>query len=237
MALTCVAHCLATATISPPPRGPVSVARWNTEWMRLVRTGAISSKATMADDREVRYGLRLDGSESQSIVEFCEDLDSGTSLQLKAREGRAGRYRIILRANRALRPPAAPKLGSLPPHDEALCSMCAGPLRLELRPMVAQAVMPEEYGGRCWDVHFNISPMEPNGHFLLVPEIALAANRRQQRLISEDCVDLVLLGRACAGQLCVNVRRIRALLCPICSTHQTPLLDPTRPTWRFLSGC
>ena len=197
-------------TMSPPTlRGPVSVARWSAEWLELVRSGTISSTATLRDGREVRYGLRIAGSEGENeIAEFCEDLRTGDSLQLQTRVGRRGRYLVVLRANRALRPPAAPKLGWLPPHDEATCSFCSGPLRLELRPMVAQALLPET--GRCWDVHFNISPMEPNGHYLLVPEIALHANRRQQRLTTDDCIDLVLIGRACAGELCVNFNAPRA---------------------------
>ena len=197
-------------TMSPPTlRGPVSVARWSAEWLELVRSGTISSTATLRDGREVRYGLRIAGSEGENeIAEFCEDLRTGTSLQLQTRVGRRGQYLVVLRANRALRPPAAPKLGWLPPHDEATCSFCSGPLRLELRPMVAQALLPET--GRCWDVHFNISPMEPNGHYLLVPETALHANRRQQLLTRDDCIDLVLIGRACAGELCVNFNAPRA---------------------------
>ena len=52
--------------------------------------------------------------------------------------------------------------------------------------------------------------MMPEGHFLLVPEIALPANRRQQKLTPNDCVDLILLGRACGGELCVNFNAPRA---------------------------
>ena len=201
-----LAQCLVTMAApssSMPVRGPVDSGLWQAEWLRLVRAGAISSTASL-EGRTFRYGLRLD--DDGSIVEFCEDGD-GTKPSLAARASTVGGYPILLRANRALRPPAAPKLGDLVPHDEATCSMCSGPLRLELRPMVAQAVAAT---GRCWDVHFNISPMEPRGHFLLVPEIARAANRRQQKLTAEDCVDLVAIGRACASQLCVNFNAPRA---------------------------
>ena len=131
---SCFAQCLLAVT-PQSLRGPVSVARWSAEWLKLVRSGAISSKATLSDGQEVRYGLRLEDPDDE-ITEFCEQVATGTSLQLQARLDRRGRYPIVLRANRALRPPAAPKLGLLPPHDEATCSMCSGPLRLELRPMV-----------------------------------------------------------------------------------------------------
>jgi len=149
--------CLCAAAV---PRGP-SVAAWREAWYRLIEDNSLSSTATL-NGRQVRYGLRLEGGEVQ---EFCCDATDGTSLQLMASEKLVARYMVTLRANRALRPPAAPKLGELPPHDEQACSMCTGPLRLAARPMVAQAVVP--HTGRVWDVHFNISPMEPLGHFLL----------------------------------------------------------------------
>lgn len=190
-------------------RGPPSVTAWREAWLRLVQDGKISSTATLAEKR-VRYGLRLHHQDKAvaAIEEFCIDEESGASLELSDSQATIGPYEITLRANRALRPPAAPKLGDLPPHDQELCSMCTGPLRLEIRPMVAQAVVAQT--GRCWDVHFNISPMEPQGHFLLVPEITRAENRRQQRLTRADCEDLVLLGRACAAELCVNFNAARA---------------------------
>ena len=62
------------------------------------------------------------------------------------------------------------------------------PSSLEARPMVAQALLGSR---RTWDVHYNISPQEPDGHFLLVPEITLPHNRRAQRLLAQDCEDLV----------------------------------------------
>ena len=185
---------------SAAPRGAPSVAQWRAAWLDLIKNEKITSVATLGTQR-VRYGLRLSEAD-RAIEEFCVDEANGASLGLSASHAVMEPYQITLRANRALRPPAAPKLGELPPHDEASCSMCTGPLRLEIRPMVAQTLVPQS--GRCWDVHFNISPMEPDGHFLLVPEITRAENRRQQRLTRADCDDLVLLGRACEARLCVN---------------------------------
>ena len=177
MPLACLSQCVLSVVF--PSRGPVSVEKWQAEWLRLVRDGSISSTATFAD-REVRYGLCLETEASTMPEEFCVGVADGTSLQLRARSGVVDGFPITLRANRALRPPAAPKLGALPPHGSSPCFRCAlAAAAWPARPMVAQA---ELETGRCWDVHFNISPMDPLGHFLLVPEQRLAANRRQQRL-------------------------------------------------------
>ena len=179
------------------PRGPPSVASWRAAWFQLIEDGKLCSTSSV-DERRVRYGLCFEEGE---VREFCTD-EQGVSLQLRASHVQVGPYDATLRANRALRPAAAPKLGELPEHDELICSFCTGPLRLAARPMVAQSLVAQT--GRCWDVHFNISPMEPLGHFLLVPEIELPENRRPQRLTLADCVDLVHIGRACNGELCIN---------------------------------
>ncbi len=43
---------------------------------------------------------------------------------------------------------------------------------------------------RRWDAHFNISPIEKEGHFLLVPDMSQESNRRAQELTAEDCIDM-----------------------------------------------
>ena len=154
---TCLRCCILPAVHAL--RGGISVA-WRDEWNRLVESNVISSSAVYRGT-EVRYGLRLaaDG----CIEEFCQDAATGSPLELKARRGRAYiaastrrgavPIEVILRANRALRPPPAPKLGSLPPHDSDSCSMCTGPLRLADRQLVAQELLES---GRRWDIHFNV---------------------------------------------------------------------------------
>ena len=180
-------------------RGPPSATAWLTEWRRLVSAGTITSTAT-SDGKHLRFGIRLDG--NGEPVEFCTNEDTGEDSLPPGRTSNIGSFgNVILRATRALRPPPAARLGSLPPHDEATCSFCTGPLRLEIRPMVAQAVL---VSNRVWDVHYNIAPSEPGGHFLLVPEISIPSNRRQQKLLPSDCTDIVELGRACEGELCFN---------------------------------
>jgi hypothetical protein len=190
----------ATVGLAVRNRGPMDPRKWNEEWRRLVGSGAIAATTEAADGRRVYYGVCLD--EDTGIPrEFCQDADTSKSLQLPARETAVGdSFRVILRATRALRPPAAAKLGSLPPHNESECSFCTGPLRLAAREMVAQAVLPTD---RVWDVHFNIAPMEPLGHFLLVPEIAEPSGRRSQCLLPSDCCDIFHMARA-SDTLCFN---------------------------------
>jgi hypothetical protein len=126
-------------------RAPVDVAAWTNTWLRLVREGSIASTMMDEQGRKLRFGLRICEGESRPM-EFCETID-GMPVSGGGMETHVGPYSVVLRANRALRPPAAPRLGDLPPHDEAECSMCSGPLALSLRPMVAQA---ELESGRCW---------------------------------------------------------------------------------------
>lgn len=185
---------MAIATIgsgSTTSRVPPSPQTWLKSWRSLVQAGKIMSVAELSDGSKLRYGVVLHEATGM-CVEYCEGNDAAAS----ARAGSINGYEVILRASRALRPPAAPNFAALPPHDEAVCSLCSGPLRLALRPAIAYAELPS---GRCWDVHYNIAPIEPNGHFLLVPDISLPGSRRAQRLLAPDAVDLWHINEACSG--------------------------------------
>eukprot|EP00962_Isochrysis_galbana_P043781 scaffold16768_cov117-Isochrysis_galbana.AAC.4 len=151
-------------------------------WLELVATAAIASSATLADGRAVRYGLRL--AAKGVPEEFAVTTDGGRDVMPPLRRTVVGGYTIELRPNRALRPPPTLRLVDLPPHDEGSCSLCSGPLRLALRPAVARVLLRT---GRTWDIHYNISPMDPDGHYLLVPDISDPACRRRQLLTRADC--------------------------------------------------
>lgn len=151
-------------------------------WLELVATAAIVSTAQLPDGRAVRYGLRP--GPGGASAEFAVVLADGDDAMPPLRRREEGRYVCELRPNRALRPPPAPNLGDLPPHDDTSCSLCSGPLRLALRPLVAQLRLAS---GRTWDVHYNISPIKLEGHYLLVPDISDAACRRHQLLTLGDC--------------------------------------------------
>jgi len=88
----------------------------------------------------------------------------------------------------------------LPAHDENTCSMCAGNLRLALREQAAQVSLPK---GRKWDLHFNISPLVREGHFLGVPDMSHKEGRRKQELLQSDCEDMVHLHNSLPSY-CVN---------------------------------
>ena len=175
-------------------------------WLGLVATAAIGSTARLVDGRSVKYGLRLDA--QRTPVEFALDAELGDDVMPPLRcETTADGFTVELRPNRALRPPPALRLGEMPPHEEATCSFCAGPLRLAVRPMVAQVTLSS---GRTWDVHYNISPMDPNGHYLLVPDISVASSRRRQFLTREDCE--VSTDHAAASNRAVHTPRLSCSL-------------------------
>jgi hypothetical protein len=98
---------------------------------------------------------------------------------------------------RTLRPPpSAGFAGSTssvpPPYDAEQDSFVTGPLRLELRPLVATLRLPIMTTG--WDVFHNVSPCDSRGHFLLVPSLTdEAKNWRGQSFLADDCNDLVHL--------------------------------------------
>ena len=111
---------------------------------------------------------------------------------------------------RTLRPPAAfsftdGKTSSAPPaYEYEKDSFVVGPLRLPLRPRVAQLNLPGRILHTPWDVYHNVSPADSRGHFLLLPALQpkdasstaddiLRANCRAQALTAQDCHDLVQL--------------------------------------------
>jgi hypothetical protein len=53
----------------------------------------------------------------------------------------------------------------------------------------------DEEEERVWDVHFNISPIEKEGHFLVVPDLSRERNRREQRLTLQDCADMARMAQ------------------------------------------
>ena len=64
---------------------------------------------------------------------------------------------------------------------------------------------------RVWDVHFNISPIEKKGHFLLVPDVSLERNRREQRLTLQDCADMARMAQVSFTMYLGHGRRRKSL--------------------------
>lgn len=95
-----------------------------------------------------------------------------------------------------------------PPYDSSKDSFLVGPLRLfghgefhgegNPREKAAQIAVPrnkadDETTTTSWDVYHNISPVDPRGHFLLLPDIGDKTQWRDQALNSNDCHDLTYL--------------------------------------------
>lgn len=159
----------------------------------------------------------LDTNESQSNINAATQ-DSSSSFQFR----RDGNFVAQLQLVRTLRPPPSPEFGSAnvattkssscpPPYTSATDSFVTGPLRLELRPRVAQLVGGIDNNDSTgstenqkrnrpltlttpWDVYHNISPADVRGHFLLLPTLQDPdRNWRGQALTEPDCHDLVQL--------------------------------------------
>ena len=119
---------------------------------------------------------------------------------------RRGIFSAQLQLVRTLRPPPsagfAASGGDLctwhpPPYDAAKDSFVEGPLRLQLRPLVATIAADETNNQNLstdWEIYHNISPADCRGHYLLIPALTnQEANWRGQVLIESDCRDLVAL--------------------------------------------
>mmetsp|Transcript_32091 Transcript_32091/g.77592 ORF Transcript_32091/g.77592 Transcript_32091/m.77592 type:complete len:535 (-) Transcript_32091:179-1783(-) len=64
-----------------------------------------------------------------------------------------------------------------------------------------------------WDVYHNISPVDPRGHFLLLPDIADSRDQwRDQSLTPDDCHDLTYLASTIEpqGSMAVSFNSVRA---------------------------
>jgi hypothetical protein len=172
-------------------------------------------------DFAVRYGVRLvardSGTHCEEFVEEVVESSSGheliqqisstlMNLQEQAAESSStsvavqysmdGDFAAQLQLVRTLRPPPSPGFSesttSVPPeYDSSTDSFVTGPLRLELRPLVALLELPELT--TRWDVFHNVSPADTRGHFLLLPTLSAVSNLRGQVMTKEDCNDLVHL--------------------------------------------
>jgi len=118
-----------------------------------------------------------------------------------------GTYVAQLQLVRTLRPPPSPGFGTAaeerssskpPPYNPETDSFVTGPLRLELRPLVARIAAKQPQTSQSlttdWDIFHNISPADVRGHFLLIPTLQDPDNNwRGQALAESDCHDLVML--------------------------------------------
>jgi hypothetical protein len=155
----------------------------------MTEDGATSSSCKIL--REINAtltALQQQEGGSTSAVKFIRDGDFAAQLQLV----------------RTLRPAPSPGFAASssttstctpPPYDASTDSFVTGPLRLELRPLVATLTLPSL--ATPWDVFHNVSPADTRGHFLLLPTLSEKdKNWRGQSFTPEDCNDLVHLANS-----------------------------------------
>ncbi|KAL3786718.1 hypothetical protein ACHAWO_013705 [Cyclotella atomus] len=130
-----------------------------------------------------------------------------------------GQYAIQLQLVRTLRPKRSKDMSSKktegadtsacscqpPPYESAKDSFLVGKLRLfgngefhgegDAREKAAQVTVPTAGDDAVtpWDVFHNISPVDPRGHFLLLPDISDKKQWRDQSLDADDCYNLTYL--------------------------------------------
>ena len=131
--------------------------------------------------------------EKQAKASSTSSTSTTTALQFALDGDFAAQLQLV----RTLRPPPSPGFSesttSIPPeYDASTDSFVTGPLRLELRPLVATLEHPDLV--TPWDVFHNVSPADTRGHFLLLPTLSdQIRNWRGQAFTKDDCNDLVHL--------------------------------------------
>mmetsp|Transcript_15870 Transcript_15870/g.38932 ORF Transcript_15870/g.38932 Transcript_15870/m.38932 type:complete len:472 (-) Transcript_15870:243-1658(-) len=186
------------ATVEVPSNNDDGGDKSSPEEMLRVRYGVTLSKEDENKCQEfvVQVGTEQHHENIRVINETLAQLQSDpstTSVQYEM----DGDFVAQLQLVRTLRPPPSPGFaGSTssepPPYDEKTDSFVAGPLRLELRPMVGTAKVPGT--NIQYDVYHNVSPADSRGHFLLLPTLSLPMlNWRGQKFLPTDFDEMVHL--------------------------------------------
>ena len=119
---------------------------------------------------------------------------------------RRGNFAAQLQLVRTLRPPPSAGFAASGgdvvtchplPYNAEKDSFVVGPLRLQLRPLVATISAATDFSkdlSTSWEIYHNVSPADCRGHYLLIPALTdEESNWREQVLIESDCKDLVVL--------------------------------------------
>ena len=134
---------------------------------------------------------------NQTLASLQKDTTSSSFLAKTVKYKMDGDFVAQLQLVRTLRPPPSPGFSetttSIPPeYNPDTDSFVTGPLKLELRPLVATVNLPSLKTE--WDIFHNVSPADTRGHFLLLPTLSKSkANWRGQSFTSNDCHDLIHL--------------------------------------------
>eukprot|EP01089_Gocevia_fonbrunei_P016206 TRINITY_DN4955_c0_g3_i2.p1 TRINITY_DN4955_c0_g3~~TRINITY_DN4955_c0_g3_i2.p1 ORF type:complete len:357 (+),score=52.27 TRINITY_DN4955_c0_g3_i2:119-1189(+) len=157
-------------------------------WKETVRAELIKSVV----NEIIQFGVKevVDETGQTLLVEYACNIETKEVIyEGLPLERKVGDFVVRFIRSKALRPRTNRAMCDLPPHDTSKCSLCSGPLRLALRPKLAQVQASQS--ARNWDCYYNMSPVQPAGHFLILPQIDLTHNQREQKLISSDVTDLI----------------------------------------------
>jgi hypothetical protein len=175
-------------------------------WTTLVRENKVQTLCNVGEDL-VRYGLKLvDG----LIVPFAIHDDTGERYLLPGeslQEETTGLDRVLqpgvpihhrlLRNYRHIYNSSDPSVVKIQlkevhlllpkPHCKESCSLCNSKFALKYREPIA--VYKSSFD-REWEFHWNIAPVDRNGHFVVVPNPNLEENQREQMILHQDLEDI-----------------------------------------------
>ncbi|MBM3253291.1 MAG: DUF2029 domain-containing protein, partial [Candidatus Omnitrophica bacterium] len=160
-------------------------------WEVVVRRGLIRNRTIHPDTgEEIECGLEVkpDG----KIGFYGRMVATGALIDEPVRERLVDNTLVRLIGFRRLKPTRSKRMEDFPPHDYSKCSFCSGLLSLVARKPLGVVNL----NNRIWEIHYNISPIEPEGHFLLIPTLLapfIHTNRRAQHLNKEDLDDFMTL--------------------------------------------
>ncbi|MFA5100261.1 MAG: hypothetical protein WC547_05215, partial [Candidatus Omnitrophota bacterium] len=155
------------------------------------------------------YGLRKDtqGTIIEQLSGKMEEtpLDNGFVIQLNTYRG--------LRPGVNDPKPVGP-LSDLKPHDPATCPFgCQDAAKAgSLRDLVNHNPLGEfRINGTLWRAYKQLAPLDARGHFLLVPDVFVNEQIREQKVIAKDLEDVIALARDSENVLILfNSRRAGA---------------------------
>ncbi len=173
-------------------------------WNKAVVDGKLVNEfEAAADDAEGRwvagdaiaFGVKC--SATQNIY-YAQNLSQSREIAGAVEEKQIGKRGFICQFNgyRALRPGGAPKplgkqpdISSAPEHCRFSCQDSRDSLSLRVREPLLQTTLPHF----TWSAYYNAAPIDPDGHFLWVPDATLT--HYPQALSLEFLIDALSLYR------------------------------------------
>jgi len=171
------------------------------EWLKAVEKG----EASVRFDREIKgvagqleIGVRLNSSDqTEFYAKFYSPDGKVQDIEADVDKKYIGDFIAMLNGFRALRPGVSVerKIGrqsDLPPHEarcQFACQESSKPQSLWNNTPLAEF----NINGTIWRAYKNASPIDKDGHFVLVPDISDRAQIRSQKAIEKDIFDITAI--------------------------------------------